>query len=187
MLPMPVQAAAIPGRVEQSALFGMEFCIDVRGALHQLNRMQVGWAKALLGIRDCPQGQWSFLVVECGWTVRLGTRMIMRAILLHARIVLLPVTCPAHIVASRARACKSNSWVSSVASLCKSNKLPQHISLVEEMFPTEAIDFARQCKTQRQKLLQQYTTHVKAALRTYDEHEFQATAANSVWPYNMFQ
>ena len=58
-LPMPLQASAIPSRVEQAALFGIEFCIGLCNAESRLNRMQAGWAKAILGIRDCPQGHFS--------------------------------------------------------------------------------------------------------------------------------
>ena len=52
--------------------------------------MQVGWAKQLLGIGDCRQGLHAFLLAECGWARRLGTTMLLRAVMLEARIQLLP-------------------------------------------------------------------------------------------------
>eukprot|EP00973_Karenia_brevis_P066494 9242976-Karenia_brevis.AAC.1 len=55
-LPMLLMASTIPNRVESTCLYGMGFCIIVKGVEHQLYRMQAGWAKALLGIRDCAEG-----------------------------------------------------------------------------------------------------------------------------------
>ena len=122
-LPMPVQAAAIPSRVEQSALYGLELCISVPHAELRLNRMQVGWAKALLGIRDCPQGKWFVLVAESGWAMRLGTKMLECAIMLLARIALLPSDNPSHRMATLALASYSPSWISALRLRCQHESL----------------------------------------------------------------
>ena len=94
-LPFPLQASEIPSHIEPVALYGIELRVLVPNAERGLNQMQVGWAKALLGISDCRQGLWPILVCECGWTCRLGTVMLVRAIMLKARIQLLQATHPA--------------------------------------------------------------------------------------------
>ena len=93
-LPVPMQAESIPLRIEAVALYGIEFCIGLSGAESALNRMQAGWAKALLGCRDAVDGRWAFLICECGWQFRLGTRMFERAVMLKARLQLLPASHP---------------------------------------------------------------------------------------------
>ena len=55
-LPPPVVFLAVPCRIEPAALYGMELCISVSGAESKLNKMQAGWARALLG---CPHAWWA--------------------------------------------------------------------------------------------------------------------------------
>ena len=94
------------------ALFGFEFCIGVVGAEATLNRLQVTWARHLLGFPNLRVGPWSILIAECGWPMRLGTKMFERAILLKARIQLLPPSHHAHSLL-RAATCESvDSWCS---------------------------------------------------------------------------
>ena len=81
--------------VEMAALFGLEICVSVPGAESALNKMQIGWSKHLLGIGDCRQGLHAFLIAECGWSGRLGTTMLLRAIMLKPRIQFLPPQHPA--------------------------------------------------------------------------------------------
>ena len=90
------------------------FCISVHGAESAMNRMQAGWARALLGCRHTHAGAWPLLVAELGWKRRLGTRMLERAIMLRARALLLQESHPARRVLTVARASSHVTWHTAV-------------------------------------------------------------------------
>ena len=94
-------------------------------AVLQLNRMQAGWARALLGIRDAQQGPWSILIAECGWVRRLGTLMLERAIMLKARASLLPRQHPLNWLLRESCASSTPNWATAVAEIQSSLELPE--------------------------------------------------------------
>ena len=59
-LPFPVMASAVPLRVIANLRYGLEFVITVDGVETALNRLQVGWARSLLGLRGYQTGRWPF-------------------------------------------------------------------------------------------------------------------------------
>ena len=60
-----------------------------------LNRLQARWAKKILGIGGFRQGAWALVVAECGWTRPLASQMFIEAIMLEARVLLMPQSCAA--------------------------------------------------------------------------------------------
>ena len=106
---LPLIASLTPGKVQGTALYG----IDVRIAIESsLNRLQSAWAKNLLGIGTCPQGAWNIVRADCGWCRRLGTTMLERALALSIRVQLLPLDHPALIAFQIASASEIASWAS---------------------------------------------------------------------------
>ena len=90
---VPLRMVGTVLRVVPCVLYGIEFRIALSNAESSLNRLQVSWAKHILGFPESRAG--SLLVCECGWRMRLGTLMLRRALMLKARISLLPTAHPA--------------------------------------------------------------------------------------------
>ena len=94
-LPVPLIAACVNSRIAPVALYGVEFCIGLTAAETELNRLQASRAKAILDCRGSYPGPWTIWLVECGWTRRLGTVLLEKAIMLDARVTLRPPQHPA--------------------------------------------------------------------------------------------
>ena len=187
-LPFPVQAVEIPNRIESVCLHGIELCVLTKSAESHLNRMQVGWAKALLGIRSCMEGTWLCLMAECGWVCRLGTRMWDRAVMVKARLTLLPATHPASLTIKAASCSETTTWVSTVSAWQKSSIHPNPIPDIREVCSSDEAVAASSCKATRARLLYNYRRHhVLPALRLYDNNAFIASCRRNVWPYLTFQ
>ena len=115
-LPFPLQAAAIPPRVEAAALHGLEFCISTqqRNPDQQVTSFM---GQSTIRNQCCNQGLWPLMQAECGWARRLGTRMFERAIMLRARMLLLPAGHIAQSMLIQSRATVNSTWERSVAEL----------------------------------------------------------------------
>ena len=80
---LPVAAAQVPLRIEPALLYAAALLAGVGGAETALNKLQVTWARRILGCSAGPHMKWSLLVAQCGWAMRLGTRMREKAIITH--------------------------------------------------------------------------------------------------------
>ena len=109
-LPFVVASSSVPIRVESAGMLGLAFCINVPGAEAALNRLQVDWARTVLGIHGYLQGYWPFLISEVGWKYRLGTRMFCEAIMLEARVLMLPSALGVVELLQMARNSSLQSW-----------------------------------------------------------------------------
>ena len=187
-LPTPLQALEVPRRVEPAALYGLELCISVPGAEAALDHMQAGWAKHLLGIGNGRQGLHAFLLAECGWCRRLSTSMLLRAVMLKARIQLLP---PHHLAASLlvlADSAGYNTWSEAVDRIRRDSRLPYVIPLINVAHSEETLVELRNNKDARRKALEAYRCKlVIPALCVLDERAFADAAARCKWPYTSFQ
>jgi len=187
-LPLPLQANEIPSRIETACLHGIEMCVLTRQAESRLNRMQAGWARVLLGIGQCNEGTWMQLVAECGWRVRLGTRMWERAIMLKARLSLLPQSNPIHQIFNTATASTTTTWVSVVRDWQMHPGLPSAIPELLETCSHDDAELARGCKINRKRLVDRYKSrHVRPVLQQYDDNAFLTSTRKSHWPYGSFQ
>ena len=77
-------------RVLPVVTFGLELLISVPGAEKRLNQLQGYWAKTLVGARSSRDVRANLAIRQCGWTQRLGTLMIERAMLCFTRLQLSP-------------------------------------------------------------------------------------------------
>ena len=183
-LPIPLQAAAIPPRIASVVFHGLEFCISVPGAELGLNRLQVDWAKELLGCGGARGGPWPIWVTECGWPRRLGTLMLERAIILKARFSLLPPSHPAAQLLILACESSGDTWVSRVSALQYRADFSCPIQDIADFLTTEETSSARSSKETRSKLLLRYRRQcVDPVLQEYDSDAFGAACHNSGWPY----
>ena len=187
-LSVVVQASIIPSRVESSCFYGIELCILAHGAENRLNHMQVGWAKSLLGIADAAEGQWVLLVVECGWKRRLGTRMWECALMLKARLQLLPPCHHARLILQLATECAGLTWAGVLRKWSSSKKLVSAIQDITEVFSPDEVEQGVTSKAGRLKLLRRYhAQHVRPVLDSYDSVAFREACSGAMWPYSHFQ
>ena len=187
-LPLPFQACYVPSRVASQVLYGIEFCIGVVGAETSLNRLQAHWAKCILGIQSFREGAWQVVSVECGWPRRLGTEMLLRAIMLKARCHLLPQSHPARVLCSLPTSSAQPAWLRHVAQTRTRRDFMVVIPDICDIFTTEQLDIASSTKSSRQRLLRNYRDlHVLPVLREYDSCAYAQVANNSRWPYATVQ
>ena len=148
-LAFPLMATSIPNGVESVCLYGMELCVGSQRVEFRLDRMQVGWAEALLGVCDCTEGSWPVLLAECGWVIRLGANMLERAIMLSARLQLLPPCHPAALLFHVAQGMTATTWLSEITKWQRSLKLPAHIPEPSEASAADELFKGRSCKLLR--------------------------------------
>ena len=99
-LPIPLVVSLIPNRVVTKTLYGVEFLIGIADAERLLNRMQVTWARHVLGISGTRAGSTSLLLAACGWEQRLGTAVTLAQLLrlVPSLACTLPVWCYSSMV-----------------------------------------------------------------------------------------
>jgi hypothetical protein len=179
---VPVIASQVPSRTEQSTLYGAELLVLCNGAEGALNRMQREWALLTLGARPVCHIRGFLAVVQCGWLLRLGTRMWERAIMSRARIFLHPSDHPASIWQRLSATTLALTWTSCVAHAMRT-KFPARIPdiICPNVTSSDALAVARGCNLKRRALLRSYKfAHVRPALTEYDQNAFSAVAAKSL-------
>ena len=188
-LPFPLQATAVTSRIGPVVLYGSEFCILVPDAMQKLNRLQATWARHLLGFPQSRAGAVAWLVAECGWQRRLGTRMYERAVLLKARAQLLPLGHPTRILLGIAGSSTNiGSWAARVASLQCLPDFSSPIPDILECTPEDILVKAYGDADARRSCLDYYRKHfVSPAFDLFDRSAFLAAGDTVAWPYPEYQ
>ena len=112
-------ASLVPQRVETVSLYGIAFCFEVPGAERSLHNLQTSWAKRILGVNGFQEGVGHFLTQEVGWHRTLVARMFIEAMMLEARVLLMPPSTAANRLLLQARDpnCHLVSWATRVRQL----------------------------------------------------------------------
>ena len=186
-LPTPLIASGVIIHVQSAILYGLEFCILIDGAASALNRMQVGWAKAVLGCRYAAEGAWPIWLCECGWDRRLGTLMYERAIMLLARLQVLPSMQPARRLLEAALSSEQFTWASYLRDRIMANLFSDPIPMLREIFTEGEIHVASTSDFARKRLLDRYRLRwVSPVLRSHDQDALASTVP-AHWPYLDYQ
>ena len=82
-----VEALEVPRRLEPLVLYGSELPVLAEGAEMRPNRLQSSWAKTILGARSFTEVRGTLAVAECGWSLRLGTAMLEKAVLFFNKLL----------------------------------------------------------------------------------------------------
>ena len=154
-----------------------------------LNKLQAGWARAVLGCKRGPRLNWALSWVQCGWGRRLGTRMLEQAIMAQAQLWVLPGGHPAVVMREAARSSPAPSWwrrVGNILADLPGGPLPDIIDVAEF---TDQIAGATADPGKRKALLKRYV--VRPVLREYDPSVYQVAAARLLpsvgVPFSSFQ
>ena len=146
--------------------------------------MQVSWARALLGIEGSHRGSWLPLIAECGWEVRLGTKVMGLLLMFIAQVETLPINFP---VVQAWFVAKSVVIPFSSADNRLRLKL-DNVQTVRDWLQVDAVRDLGINVDERLKILQRYKKQVVyPALRRYDDDAFQGFKDAHGWPYLQFQ
>ena len=114
--------------------------------------------------------------------------MFELAIMLKARIQLLPLSNPAAHLLDKASGAHCDSWAWTVQDLQSGGKFGQVIPNITDTISKSDVDAAHASKAVRDKQLARYRANtVGPVLQEYDDSKYSKALANSSWPYGNFQ
>ena len=174
-----VAAAQVPLRIEPRVLYAAAFIATVVGAETKLNRLQQAWGRRLLGCHLGPMLRWPIVFAQCGWTMRLGTRCREKAIMMRARLCVLPEDHPAVVMFTVARGTLAPTWEASVSQLMQDPFLQEPIPGMLESccVPPGLLQKARSCVDTRAQVLAVYKLNVvRPVLQQYDLRAYHQAA-----------
>jgi len=177
---VPIVAGEVITRVEPVVLYPAPVLILVPGAERALNTMQGNWACSLLGLYKNARLPHLLLITQCGWELRLGSRMLLSAIMALARIAVLPRSHPLVRMCSAASHCLAYTWLTAAQALLTRSDLPAQILPIEQhpAFSLEQLEEARGGAQARRRLLKRYRWEVvRPVLVLYDLLERQRVTA----------
>ena len=168
---VPLMALQVALRVEPLVFFGAAFLVCADGAVGELNRLQYRWARRLLGVTGGAHTSWDRARLQCGWSMRLGTKLKENAIVALARLQLSPVSHPASRMLDAVIAHCVPSWYSVVCGLMASGDASSRIPEIAAcgLFSPSALANARTSAHARRDCLRKYRQQiVKPALLALD-------------------
>jgi len=155
---VPVLAAQVPARVEPAILFVAPLLIMAPRMQGKLNRLQASWARDILGCRHAPEIRWMLLVAQCGWEMRLSSKVWVSAIMALARLQTLPLMHPGARMLNLAGASTVPCWATIVWQAMRSPELPAPIPAITECpeFTAEEMEAVHTSRDLRRSVLKRY-------------------------------
>ena len=126
---------------------------------------------------------WAALRGQCGWSLRLSSKVIEAAVVALARLRLLPDSHPGHRMLRLADGTVAPTWASKVRELMAERDLPSPIADITDhpAFTRQQLDLARSSREDRKLLLKRYRQEVvRPPLQQRDVELFHASAAARV-------
>ena len=181
---IPLMIFEVTKRVLPVVTFGLELLISVPGAEKRLNQLQGYWAKTLVGARSSRDARANLAIRQCGWTQRLGTLMIERAMLCFTRLQLFPPEHPSRLLLEAALSVPCVSWATEAKCLFSLTEVSLHIPHVHEcgLFPADILQLALTDSAVRRNVLKTYRNQIlRPLLREYDDFHTEACKFK-LWP-----
>eukprot|EP00435_Cladocopium_sp_Y103_P066133 s1190_g28.t1 len=122
-------------------------------------------------------------VAECGWKLRLGSHMMVKALMFLNKLLLFPSSHPIKKLVHRAFALPCDTWVSRVLSLAKDPKLNELLPTIWDsgLFPTGILETACSDIAVRKNVLAHFKDKlVFNAFRRMDEKTFREAAERNL-------
>ena len=172
-------AAQVPLRVEPAVPFAAPLLAVVPGAIVAFNRLQLEWGRRILGCHTGPHLRWMIVIAQCGWSRRLGSKLVERAVMARARMLVLPDSHPSARMLALADSVPAFSWSKSVLEIMASGSFGGVIPdlVLDSVFPSERVQFAKIDVSERRKLLKEYKwAVVRPILMRSDKEEYLSKA-----------
>ena len=183
---LPVLCAQVPLRVDSAVLYPSPFLFLADRARFALDHMQASWARRLLGCAVGPQLPGAVVIAQCGWPMRLGTRMVERTILARARLFLLPGEHPGASMLAVASGTSCSSWASTVRAWMNSLDPPLPDVVAWPFAGPQACATARADPAARRLLLRSYKFYVvRPASLKLDRLAFERATADALLQWNL--
>lgn len=180
---IPVASAQVMIKVEPHVLYGAELLVLLPHAAQALNRLQSDWALRLLGAPSSQEMRGHLATVQCGWVMRLGTRMYEAAIMARATIFLLPAEHPTAVSMRIADGNPMITWSSMSRDLMCGKILPSKIhDIADTPVCTPALLWkARTDSATRKAVLRRYRWEVvRPILYQYDQAAYAQAATKTI-------
>ena len=182
---LAVVSAQVLVRVQPGVLFAAAFLVCAKDSASKLNRLQFRWATALLGCADNSHIPHAVLVAQCGWPLRLATRMLEDAAVQLARLFLLPSQHPAARMLLAASQSVAQAWPGAVLRSMQDPSLPQAIPPIWEhqSFTQPMFERARGCPMARKALLKRYRWSAIRPIMVEKDRRAFLKSAERHWPW----
>lgn len=170
MLLHQVEERVIPVIMYPAVFLALADC-----SLQQLDRMQVGFARACLGASQRAPIRHSLLLLQCGWTKRLSTKVIEEALMALARLRTTPQ--PTSALVRLAEENGSNTCLQRLRDLLAVGSMQPPLLEIHE-HPSFAAQIVTACSDtqERKTLLRHYRTQViRPRMAQIDEEHFLAS------------
>ena len=179
--PPPVISLAVAERVEPVVLYGAEILPLIPESYKQLDAVQSDWARAIIadqGGRPASQVRGALAVAQVGWTTRLGTKALSKALMYLAKVELLPLDSPVVRMLQVAQGLSGGTWLHAAKEALAVNGMECPSLAASGLVPPDLLEQARHDSTLRRSILRRYkllVLHPQAKKR--DDAEFMAAAA----------
>ena len=184
-LPEPIIAAAVIQRVEPVVLFAAELWPIRPQFYKQLDALQDFWAKTILrgSSRDL---RGPLAVAMCGWKLRLSSKALMKAVMMLAKIEMLPGNHPTRLMLNIAQQTPGPNWWSAVRDLmntCQHGPIPTIGAT--GLFRSAEVRGGQLSRAQTKTVLQLYKNNfVFPVLRARDDDEYEVAARKWLPAFN---
>ena len=184
-LPEPIVAAAVIQRVEPVVLFAAELWPLRPQFYKQLDALQDFWAKTILRGRSRDL-RGPLAVAMCGWKLRLSTKALLKAVMMLAKIEMLPGNHPTRLMLNIAQQTPGPNWWTAVCDLmntCQHGPIPTMGAT--GLFQSDEVRGGQLSRTQTKAVLQHYKNNfVIPVLRARDDDEYEVAARKWLPAYN---
>ena len=183
---VPVVSAQVPIRIEPGIMYVAPLLFLADRMRYSLDRLQIRWARMLLNCGSGPPLNWALLRLQCGWELRLSTKVLEATFMAFARLQILPSTHPGARMLNVACLSGAETWAVKVRAALSSSELPEPIPELAQcgLFSMEAITQSRTDKEARRQLLRRYRhAVVRPILAQMDVQVLQQTlSCHSTFP-----
>jgi len=165
---VPVVSAQVPIRIEPGIMYVAPLLFLADRMRYSLDRLQIRWARMLLNCGSGPPLNWALLRLQCGWELRLSTKVLEATFMAFARLQILPSTHPGARMLNVACLSGAETWAVKVRAALSSSELPEPIPELAQcgLFSMEAITQSRTDKEARRQLLRRYRHAVVRTILT---------------------
>ena len=153
-----------------------------------LDKMQRKWAATILGCRDVRGISWHVQTAQCGWEMKLSTKVKEAAIVARARLYLLPQSHPTAKLFEQAKKVGAWNWEREVHKIMQAADLPTPVPEIWEhtAITVEDIERARHSAEERRNILRHYRWYaVRPILRESDQKAYLKVASKELHDFGM--
>ena len=159
---IPVLAAQVSIRIEPGIFYVGSLLAATQRMRHAMDGLQAEWVRRILGCGAGVYISWPLLRAQCGWALRLSSKIIESAVVALARLRLMPPDHPGARMLRLATSSLARTWLTSVRGLMEEQELPSRIPEIRDstLFDAEELALAQSSSHTRRQILRRYRMEV---------------------------